>query len=72
MRVYDRAEEEYEELNSLNAVRNSQGATYWQDHQNNRVWVKIRGGQWVFWTDIYDPKPDELLYEPTRLRIYGQ
>ena len=62
--------EEYTALTSLQEVRDSQGATYWQDNANNLVWVKLRGGHWEFWTDEVDPTPDELLYESTVLRIY--
>lgn len=63
----------YTLLNSLNDVRNSAGATYWQDKTNNLVWVKIQGGDWQFWTSnpaVAVPTNDELLYEPTVLHIY--
>lgn len=62
----------YEELDSLEAVIASDGETYWQDHANNMVWAKIRGGRWQYWTD--DPNEDipgfdDLLYRPVQLRI---
>ena len=65
----------YEALNSLEEVRNSDGETYWQDRENHRVWVKLRGGRWQFWTDNEEedvPSMDELLYETMQLRIIGE
>lgn len=64
----------YENLNSFDEVRNSTGSTFWQDRENNLVWVKLQGGSWSFWTtdpneDV--PSMDELLYETTQLRIIG-
>lgn len=56
---------------SAAAVIASAGGTWFQDAANV-VWVKLRGGRWVFWTT--DPtqavpsKHDEL-YEPLQLRI---
>ncbi len=43
--------ETYSQLNSLEEVRNSAGATYWQDSANNRIWTKLRGGIWKFYTN---------------------
>jgi hypothetical protein len=63
----------YQRLDSRDAVIQSDGATFWQDKSNNLVWVKIKGGVWEFWTndpEIDTPTEDELLYEPTELRIY--
>jgi hypothetical protein len=51
----------------------SNGETYWQDTQNNLVWVKIQGGHWQYWTNdpqIAVPTSDELLYHPSVLRIF--
>ncbi len=70
MMAYDHPLYQYEELASFDAVRNSQEGTYWQDSANNRIWVKIVGGHWSFYTDNNDDaEPDERLYETTRLRI---
>lgn len=65
----------YQPVNSLSEVRSSNGATFWQDKPNNRVWMKIRGGHWRFWTTNPNeavPTSDDLLYEPTLLQIKGQ
>ena len=65
----------YEEMNSLNDVRNSPGETFWQDRENHRVWVKLQGGRWSFWTNNPAeavPSMDELLYETIQLRIIGE
>lgn len=45
--------EGYSPVNSLQEVRNSDGAVYWQDQVNNVVWTKIRGGAWSY----YDYNP---------------
>lgn len=63
----------YTELNSLQEVINSTGETFWQDNTNNRVWVKIRGGRWEFWTNNPQedlPSSDELIYETVILKIF--
>ncbi len=65
--------EGYTNVNSLQEVRDSAGATWWQDTVNNMVWVKMRGGMWQFWTDdeaVDTPTGDDLLYETSQLRIY--
>ncbi len=36
----------YEELTSLEEVIASSGEKWWQDKENDRVWVKIKGGLW--------------------------
>jgi hypothetical protein len=63
----------YTELNSLQEVIASAGETYWQDNANNRVWIKLRGGRWQFWTTDPTqavPTSDDLLYEGTIIRVY--
>lgn len=63
----------YNELNSLQQVINSEGETYWQDNANHRVWVKIKGGRWEFWTNNPQedlPSSDELIYETVILKIF--
>lgn len=63
----------YEEKNSLDEVRQFNGPCYWQDSANNKVWVKIEGGFWQYYTTSPTEPPatnDELLYEPTQLYIY--
>lgn len=63
----------YDEVASRNEVINSAGSTCWFDRSNNLMWVKIRGGIWQYWTNdpnVAVPTSDELLYEPTVLRIY--
>ncbi|MEO9803238.1 MAG: G8 domain-containing protein [Reichenbachiella sp.] len=37
---------EYAELTSLNDVVQSDGETWWQDENGDRIWVKLRGGIW--------------------------
>lgn len=62
----------YEERASLEDVIASAGETYWQDHAGDRVWVKLRGGRWRYWTDDPNedlPSYDDLLYEPVQLRM---
>ncbi|MBO6523712.1 MAG: T9SS type A sorting domain-containing protein [Balneolaceae bacterium] len=64
----------YASVDSFEAVRNSSGATFWQDRANNLVWIKLQGGFWEFWTDNPEeavPSMDELLYETSQLRIIG-
>jgi hypothetical protein len=64
----------YTEVASLEAVIASAGEVYWQDHANDRVWVKLRGGRWRYWTDDPNedlPSFDDLLYEGVQLRILG-
>lgn len=61
----------YSELESLIAVRNSEGETFWQDHANNRVWVKMQGGRRQLSSNI-DPISDEALYERTVLKITNE
>ncbi len=63
----------YTAVNSLQEVRQSDGETYWQDKINNRVWVKMKGGYWKFWTQNPNeavPTNDDLLYNTTLLRIF--
>lgn len=63
----------YTEVADRAAVASSGGNTFWQDTVNNLVWVKIKGGTWKYWTqdpNVARPTADELLYEPTTLRIY--
>lgn|GEM_PF-4059913 len=51
----------------------SAGETYWQDNANNRIWIKLRGGRWQFWTTDPTqavPTSDDLLYEGTIIRVY--
>lgn len=59
----------YQLLGDFEAVRNSVGGTYWQDTTNNRVWVKLRGGDWVSNGQPYAANSDQLIYETTYLRI---
>jgi hypothetical protein len=62
----------YDQLNSLQQVITSDGETWWQDTANNRVWVKLRGGRWQFWTNNPQeavPTGDDLLYEGMVLRV---
>jgi hypothetical protein len=62
----------YNAVESLQAVRDSAGETWWQDTENDRVWVKLRGGFWQFWDLTGEeavPTNDELLYENTTLHL---
>ncbi len=73
MASYTNRNEMYQQAESREAVRQSAGATYWQDKANNLVWVKLRGGFWQFWTANTNeaiPSSDDLLYEQTVLKIY--
>jgi hypothetical protein len=75
MFVYNGRVENYQKLGSLAEVRASAGATFWQDNTNHRVWVKMRGGYWQFWTTDTNeaaPSSDDLLYETTTLQIRPQ
>jgi parallel beta-helix repeat protein len=38
--------ETYQQVGSLQEVRDSEGATWWRDTSNDRIWLKIRGGVW--------------------------
>lgn len=61
----------YTRVASRAEVIASAGETWFQD-ASNVVWVKFRGGRWVFWTTDPNqavPTKHELLYEPMRLRI---
>jgi hypothetical protein len=63
----------YAKLDSLQEVIDSDGETFWQDKDNNRVWVKIKGGRWEFWTNNPEedlPNSDELIYETVLLQIF--
>lgn len=57
----------YTEKNSLEEVKSSEGETYWQDTNNNLVWVKLRGGRWA--GNPNDPKWERPLYEQLTLFI---
>lgn len=72
--VANNAIQAYEQVGSREAVINSiTGNVYYQDAAANRVWIKIRGGFWaVNPLSTVDPTADELLYEPTLLRIFPQ
>lgn len=64
---------DYTAVASFQQVISSNGETFWQDKANNRVWVKLKGGRWQFWINNANeavPSSDELLYEPTVLRIF--
>lgn len=64
--------ETYTPVASLQAVRDSGGATWWQDKTNNLVWIKVRGGLWQFWTTNPNqgvPSADMLLYEQLRITV---
>lgn len=58
--------ETYEAVNSLQDLRSSAGATYWQDNANNLIWTKLRGGIWSFWTNNPEeatPTFEDITYE---------
>lgn len=64
--------EVYDEVENLEAVRNSTGKTWYQDSDNDMVWVKLKGGIWQFWTTdptVDEPSSDDLLYEEFQLVI---
>jgi hypothetical protein len=60
----------YAPVDDFDAIRVSTGGEYWQDEDNNRVWVMLRGGTWQpgNWEE-WVTTPDHLLYETTYLRI---
>lgn len=58
----------YAEVNSRQEVIDSTGETYWQDHENNFVWVKVQGGTRELQADV-NPISDLALYERTTLSI---
>ncbi len=56
--------ETYTQVGSYEAVRTSDGGTWWQDTANNIVWAKIRGGIWQWQLGEWgDPEFNDLLYE---------
>lgn len=57
--------EYYTEVNSLEEVLNSSGATFWQDETNNRLWAKLRGGIWAYYTDNFDNDPPPSFEDTT-------
>jgi len=62
----------YAQVGSFAAVRDSAGATWWQDTAADVVWVKLRGGSWQWWDQTYTiavPTSDQLLYETTVLHV---
>lgn len=66
--------EVYSHVNSAAEVINSAGGTWFQD-SDLVVWVKLKGGSWVFWTtdaNVALPSADDLLYEPMYLHIDGE
>ena len=63
----------YEQVFSLAELRDSPGETWYQDPANNKVWVKLQGGRWQFWTNdtsLDVPSNDDLLYQPVVLRVF--
>lgn len=58
----------YQQRSSLQDVINSDGATYWQDAANNRVYVNLRGGFFVPGPGT-NPFSDENLYRTGYLTI---
>lgn len=67
----------YTELTSRQAVLDSAGETYWQDHANNLVWVRVTLADLEQFPDpidiqaFADPElSDEVLYNPLHLRIW--
>lgn len=75
MEAYGNAEY-YEAVNSLDEVRNSQGATYWRDPNNDLLWVKLRGGIWQYYATTFeeDPPPtfEDITYEQLTFFIRPQ
>jgi hypothetical protein len=63
----------YTSVGTFELMRDSAGETFWRDSTNNRIWVKLRGGRWQYWTSnpsISTPSSDDLLYNTTQLRIF--
>lgn len=64
----------YVELASRQAVLDSAGETYWQDHENNLVWVKVVAGgieQFEAPPLLGDPAlSDQALYNKFHLRVH--
>ena len=53
-------------------INSAEGETYWQDIENNLVWIKIRGGIGQFWQPgDYEADSDEELYWAFNLRVRG-
>jgi hypothetical protein len=55
---------------SLMEVLSSNGDKIWQDAQNNRVWVKVKGGLPFPNQATLDPTVEDGLYRPTSLVLY--
>ena len=63
----------YTSVGTFELMRDSAGETFWRDVPNNRIWVKLRGGRWQYWTNdsnVSTPTSDHLLYHTTQLRIF--
>lgn len=63
----DGADIVFNEVFSFNAIRNSPGMEFYQDHANNRVWVMLQGGHWI--PDGSEPLSNPVLYQTMYLRI---
>lgn len=63
---------DYLALNSRQAVIDSAGEAFWQDHANNVVWVKVNYANLVQWTPPDgEPFSDSTLYNEFHLRIWA-
>ena len=62
----------FREVASRELVMDSDGLTWWQDAENDRIWVKLQGGSWQFWDPTGThavPTTDELLYRQLILHV---
>ncbi len=60
----------YDEVSSLGEVLASDGEVFWQDADNDLVWLKLAGGLPDEYVESSDPLSDERLYELFKLRIH--
>lgn len=71
--VYNGYVVNYSKTNTLDELLTAPGEAWYQDKESNKVWIKLRGGRWAFWTNdstVDEPDNDELLYQPVVLQIY--
>lgn len=63
----------YQQVACLSDVVNAPvGEVYWQDAENDLVWIKVRGGITPDWSPgTYAPDSDEEQYRNTYLRVVG-
>lgn len=57
----------YAKVNSFEEVRNSETEAFWQDKNNNKVWIKIKGGR--VQNELNEITWENYIYQPFGLKI---